>query len=86
MHIKCGLFVNIYRLVIYLKSVSMVFNMAESRVINLLKCKVCIAQYLNSNIACDIITFDFSRAFDKVDHHILCNNVKSVGVDCSYQC
>ena len=55
------------------------FQHGRSIVTNLLECDVRIAEYLNTNTVCDVITFDFSRAFDKVDHLILYNKLNSFG-------
>ena len=60
------------------------FHHGRSTFTNLLKCNACIVEYLNANTACDVKAFDFSRAFDKVNHHIFCNKLKSIGVDGSY--
>ena len=60
------------------------FQHGRSTITNLLECDASIAEYVNDNTACDVIAFDFSRAFDKVDHSILCNKLKSAGVDGCY--
>ena len=40
-----------------------------------------IADFLNSNIPCDLITFDFSHAFDKVDYKFIRDKLKLAGID-----
>ena len=42
------------------------FSRQRSTVPNLLQCDAVIAEFLNKDKACDIITIDFSRAFDKM--------------------
>ena len=60
------------------------FRQGRSTVTNLLVCDARIADFLNSNLPSDLITFDFSYAFDKVDHKILSDKLKSAGIDGSY--
>ncbi len=60
------------------------FRHGKSTVTNLLECDTLIANYLNSDTACDVVCFDFSKAFDKVDHGLLCNKLKSAGIDGCY--
>jgi hypothetical protein len=47
---------------------------------NLLQCDYVISQYLNRKLPCDLLTLDFSRAFDKVSHAILSHKLQAVGV------
>ena len=60
------------------------FRHGESTVTNLLTCDSYIFNLLNSGKPCDVIMFDFRRAFDKVDHNILCHKLKNIGVDICY--
>ena len=39
----------------------------------LLECNSYIADILNRGGFCDVILFDFQRAFDKINHRILCH-------------
>ena len=55
-----------------------------STVPNLLECDARIVDFLNSNLPSDLIIFDFSRAFDKVDHKIQRDKLKSAGIDDCY--
>ena len=62
------------------------FRQGKSTVTNLLECDSFIFNLLNSGnpYVCDVIMFDFRRAFDKVDHNILCHELKNIGVDRCY--
>ena len=60
------------------------FRQGRSTVTNLLECDARIADFLNSNLPSDLITFDFSRAFHKVDHKTQCDKLKSAGIDDCY--
>ena len=60
------------------------FRHGKSTVTNLLRCDTHIVHYLNGGRACDLISIDFRRAFDQVDHGILCAKLKSIGVDGCY--
>ena len=60
------------------------FRQGRSTVKNLLDCDARIADFLNSYIPCDLITFDLSRAFDKIDHKILCDILKLAGINDCY--
>ena len=52
------------------------FRLGRSAVTNLLECDARIADFLNFNLPSDLINFDFSRAFGKVNHKILCDKLK----------
>ena len=56
------------------------FSQQRSTVTNLLQCDAVIAEFLNKDKACDIITIDFSRAFDKVPHRALIENFSAFGI------
>ena len=56
------------------------FSKNKSTITNLLITERIIADALNSNKPVDIITFDFSRAFDKVPHHMLMRELSSRGL------
>ena len=60
------------------------FRQGRSTVTNLLECDARVADFLNSNTPCDLITSDFSCAFDKVGHKIKCDKLKSAGFYGSY--
>ena len=47
---------------------------------NLLICDTIIADCLNNKEACDVILLDFTRAFDKVDHNVLCRSLAALGI------
>jgi ribonucleases P/MRP protein subunit RPP40 len=56
------------------------FVLRRSTVTNLLQCDAAIVQHLNNSRPCDVITLDFSRAFDKVSHSVLSKKLANVGV------
>ena len=41
-------------------------------------------ELLNNSCACDNVMIDFKRAFDKVDHVILCEKLQVIGVEGCY--
>ena len=50
----------------------------------MLECDSNIFDNLNNGRACDVILFDFCRAFDKIDHNILCHKLKAIGINGCY--
>ena len=60
------------------------FRHGKSTVTNLLQCDTLIANYLNFDTACDVISFNFSQAFNKVDHDLLYTKLKLAGIDGCY--
>ena len=57
------------------------FSRGRSTVTNLLECNSNIFDNFNCGRACDVILFDFCRAFDKIDHNILCHKLKAIGIN-----
>ena len=60
------------------------FSKGRSTVSNLQECEKHQKELINNNVACDIVMIDFKRAFDKVDHAILCEKLQDIGVDGCY--
>ena len=60
------------------------FGCGLSTEINLLSFDKHIEEFLNNGSACDVIMIDFCRAFDKVDHTVLCDKLKEAGIDGCY--
>ena len=56
------------------------FHASRSTVTNMLSCDSIIWQNLNGSKCCDVIFIDFMRAFDKVDHNLMCSKLKAAGV------
>jgi hypothetical protein len=56
------------------------FMPRRSVVTNLLQSDELISQSLNNSIPCDVITLDFMRAFDKVNHVIVRTKLQSLGI------
>jgi hypothetical protein len=56
------------------------FSPNRSIITNLLQCDYAKNQYLNCGQSCDLITLDFSRAFEKVSHAKLSSKLFAVGV------
>ena len=57
------------------------FRCGRSTVTNLLSFDKHIEEFLNNGSACDVIMIEFCRAFDKVDHTVLCDKLKETGID-----
>jgi hypothetical protein len=57
------------------------FRRGRSTTTNLLECDNYIADSLNKGHSCDLVMIDFSRAFDRVDHNLLCCKLKTIGID-----
>lgn len=55
------------------------FRVGRSTVTNLLVTDKYIAEWTNSSIPFDIISFDLSKAFDRVPHNIIINLLHSIG-------
>ena len=53
----------------------------RSTVTNLLAYESRIAEFMNNNKPCDVIAANFIRAYDKVCHKILCDKIKTFGID-----
>ena len=60
------------------------FSHGKSTVTNILECDKFIADHLNTSKAFDLISIDFRRAFNQVDHSILCVKLKELGIDGCY--
>ena len=60
------------------------FRAGRSTTSNMLNCDFIIWQNLNGSMCCDVIYIDFMRAFDKVDHNLMCSKLKAAGVDGCY--
>ena len=60
------------------------FRHGRSTVTNVLSCDSFVWQCLNAGHNCDVISVDFMRAFDKVDHNLMCHKLKEFGVDGCY--
>ena len=67
-----------------LKSDQHNFRCSRSTVTNLLSFDKYIVEFLNNGSACDVSMIDFCRAFDKVDHTVLCDKLKEAGIDGCY--
>ena len=52
----------------------------RSTVSNLLQCDALIANYLNDSVPYDVFLLDFSRAFDKVEHHTLIDKLGGLNI------
>ena len=60
------------------------FHHGKSTVTNQLQCDTLIANYLNSDTTCDVISFDFNQAFNKINYGLLCTKLKLAGIDGCY--
>ena len=60
------------------------FQNGKSNITNLLECDSFIADNLNCGRSCDVILIDFQRAFDKINHCVLCRKLKTIGIDGCY--
>ena len=52
----------------------------RSTVSNLLQSDALIANYLNDSVPCDVFLLDFSRAFDKVEHHTQIDKLRGLNI------
>ena len=60
------------------------FCTGKSTVTNKLSCDSIIWQNLNGSKCCNVIFIDFMRAFDKVNHNLVCSKLKAASVDGCY--
>ena len=60
------------------------FRRGKSAATNILHCDTYISECLNAGSSCDLFLFDFERAFDKIDHNILCCKLERIGIDGCY--
>ena len=60
------------------------FQYGELATTNLLECDSYFADVLNRRGFCDVILFDFQRAFDNIDRIILCRKLQSIGINGCY--
>ena len=60
------------------------FQSGQSTVTNLCQATHIIQGYMDRNSQCDVIYFDFSKAFDSVNHSILLNKLSYMGLSPGY--
>ena len=57
------------------------FCRGKTTVINILECDARIGELINGGKACGLVLIEFRRAFDQIDHAILCKKLKDMEVD-----